>query len=110
MADGAMVKIFGSTGLALALLGTANAFGFGLFLAATTMVKALTLLTGISLAFGTYAATASGSGSAHRAGGGGGFPNLDPRNPGYPALPEIQRSLPFNLMAAMHCRLPETKP
>jgi hypothetical protein len=54
---GAMVKVFGSTGLAMGLLMTVNAFGFGVYIAAITMLKALSRLTGISLAFGAYVAT-----------------------------------------------------
>ena len=54
---GAIIGDLWSTGLAMSLLVTLNSFGFGIYIAATTMLKDLTLLTGISLAFGAYVAT-----------------------------------------------------
>lgn len=55
----AMLSAFKSGSLTVVLAGGLNSLGFGLFLAISTMAKALTLLTGVGLSFGFYAATST---------------------------------------------------
>ena len=55
----AMLSAFKSGSLTLVLAGGLNSLGFGLFLAVSTMAKALTLLTGIGLSFGFHTATST---------------------------------------------------
>jgi hypothetical protein len=55
----AMLNIFKSGAITLVALGGLHTAGFGLFLAAVTMLNAFALLTGLSLGFGVYMATTS---------------------------------------------------
>ena len=56
----ALLAVLKTGGLALGTVAALNAAGFGLFLAAATGVKALSLLVGVTLPFGFYAWMSSG--------------------------------------------------
>lgn len=51
-----LISVFKSGGVTVATLTAMNAAGFGLFLAATTMIKAFSLLIGVTFGFGIYTA------------------------------------------------------
>ena len=52
-----MISVLKGGGIAVGSIAALNMAGFGVFMAATTMLKAISLLLGVTFAFGTYAAT-----------------------------------------------------
>lgn len=101
----ALLNIFKSGGAALAILGGLHAAGFGLFLAAMTMLKALALLTGMSFGFGVYMATASFLGFLTGPVGMALAVTLASGTVGIFQYRKHRQAMLVNLMATMHYRL-----
>jgi hypothetical protein len=99
-----LMGVFKSGGVTVATLTAVHAFGFGAFLALTTMIKALSLLIGVAFTFGTYTAATSFLGFLI----GPGLPLAVLAAGGGTALwqrRKYRRSLLATLVAAMHAKL-----
>lgn len=101
----AILNIFKSGGAAVAILGGMHAVGFGLFLAATTTLKAFALLTGLSIGFGVYTATATLLGFLTGPVGMVLAMTLASGTAGLFQYRKNRRNLLLNLVATMHYRL-----